>query len=262
MRRGCIRLAYSYGCVMAKLPHYVADKIIEFGRSIPNEDIFDDEDGEKGRENEPHITVKYGIHTDYVGDIHMALNDQEKAYATLGKASLFENDEFDVLKLDLTSKCLTRLNKALGDRLETTDSFPDYHPHVTIAYLKKSPDNKKYIGADFLDGVDVAFDEVEFSSPIGNKNMVPLVQPEKTASRRGDIEGDVPRGVVSSIYLGFEIEAIRPTKPIQRKKMRTRYKKKKRFHNDEMQKLRKDNKGKYQEEGGVSGEDRDQYGKH
>jgi len=59
----------------------------------------------------------------------------------LSGISIFENPEFDVVKFDVNSKLLTKLN-TLMKQLPHTSTFPEYHPHITIAYVKKGEGNK------------------------------------------------------------------------------------------------------------------------
>ena len=51
--------------------------------------------------------------------------------------SLFENPKYDVLKFDVISPLLNKINKKLTKELPYTSDFPDYHAHCTIAYIKK-----------------------------------------------------------------------------------------------------------------------------
>ena len=58
------REAYSYSCVMARLPEPLASMIREIAEEIPDSLVHDDGSNEQGREDEPHVTVKYGLHTE------------------------------------------------------------------------------------------------------------------------------------------------------------------------------------------------------
>ena len=49
---------------------------------------------------------------------------------------MFENEVFDVLKFDVDSEDLHEYNGHFA-KLPNSDSYPDYHPHCTIAYLNK-----------------------------------------------------------------------------------------------------------------------------
>ena len=59
--------------------------------------------------------------------------------------SIFENPEYDVVKYDIP---VTPELKKYRDRFESsfanTQSFPEYYPHVTLAYVKPGT-GKKYI---------------------------------------------------------------------------------------------------------------------
>jgi 2'-5' RNA ligase len=145
------------------LPDDVAAKIMGYSALIPDEDIYEDGSGEHGRETEPHITVKYGLHTNNGDEVAEVLAGKGSAEATLGEMTAFENEDYTVLKLDVDSPDLHKLNKKVGDDLEVTDSYPEYHPHVTIAYLRKEADWKKYACGIFED-MEVVFHELLFSS--------------------------------------------------------------------------------------------------
>jgi hypothetical protein len=62
----------------------------------------------------------------------------------LGKVSRFKCPEYDVLKVDVDSGDLEKLNAKLAQVFggEITKSKHDYHPHLTIAYIKKGTCNE------------------------------------------------------------------------------------------------------------------------
>ena len=178
--------AYSYGCLMAVLPDEVAKKVMGFANLIPDEDIFDDEDGEKGREDTPHITIKYGIHTSDAKEIRDLLDGQMVQRATLGPVTCFHNDEYVVLKIDVNSEDLHALNALVSDGLECTDSFPEYHPHVTIAYLRHREDDpywyEKYF-CDVFNGDECVFEKLRFTTPAEKEYWIDL-EPAKAVAAR------------------------------------------------------------------------------
>jgi len=122
-------------------------------------------------EENVHVTVRYGIHTeaDY-DDIQATL--QGKPSAKIGKLSLFRNAKFDVLKYDVISGDLKQLNTELG-RFPHTDTHAEYHPHLTIAYLK-SATGWKYVEGTGIDGADLEFSDFEISFPNYKSRVVPL----------------------------------------------------------------------------------------
>ena len=120
-----------------------SDEWKEFQSKISDEDISAYETG-AGREMNPHITVLYGIHTDVPDkDVEDLIETIKEPLIEFGSITSFTNDDFDVLKFDIESSDLVKLNK-LFKKLPHTCQFPNYHPHCTIAYLKKGT-AKKYI---------------------------------------------------------------------------------------------------------------------
>ena len=156
----------SYSCLMLDCSS-IYSYVNALQTSIDLNDVYDAEPGH-GIESQLHITVKYGIHTDSVSEVFSAINLKPINFS-FKKISLFENEKFDVLKLDVVSKDIVALNKEVCDKLEYTDKFPKYHPHLTIAYLKPGT-GKKYvktscpaIGQDFISSTFI------FSDKLSNK---------------------------------------------------------------------------------------------
>lgn len=117
----------------------------EYQSRIPDVDLAED-----GKETNFHVTVKYGLHTSNPEDARMVVRDwlskrkNRTVSATLIGVSCFEATEYDVLKVDVDSPDLVSLNRALS-KLPHTDTHPNYHPHVTLAYVKPGL-GKKYSG--------------------------------------------------------------------------------------------------------------------
>ena len=177
--------AYSYGCVMADVPEPLASRIREFGESIPDADIYDDGSGEYGREKEVHCTVKYGLHTDDPKEVSAVLSQEPPAIIRLGGMSAFHNDKYVVLKLDVQSPDLHRLNGMISRKLECTDSFPNYHPHVTVAYLNHRGDDEKWYQQLYdrrFDGVEFELDNLRFSTADDTEHDIMLTGPNTRAA--------------------------------------------------------------------------------
>jgi len=118
---------YDYGCVML---YFQFPELKSIHAKIDDFDIVD-----PGLETEPHCTLLYGLHdTVTVEDIEAIINDKRFSVCKLYNPSLFVNPEYDVLKYDVYGDSLHATN-ALLSKLPHTTSFPDYHPHLTIAYL-------------------------------------------------------------------------------------------------------------------------------
>ena len=130
--------------------------------------------GTEGLEDEPHCTVFYGIH--FVSPT-MKLRNAVKSFGpvtiTLGKTSLFSNDDADVLKIDVDSPDLHRLHAMIKRLLPTEEKYPNYIPHVTLGYLKKGR-GKKYAGDTAMQGQRLQFNDVLFSGRKGYRENLPL----------------------------------------------------------------------------------------
>lgn len=131
----------SYACLMLDCRDF-QPYLKKIQRSIDPNDVYDDEEGH-GLENDPHITVLYGIHEQDPESVKDQL-DLGPAKYILKDLSLFENEKFDVLKCTVESPDLHDYNNQCRERLEYTSSFPDYVPHLTVAYLLPGT-GKKYL---------------------------------------------------------------------------------------------------------------------
>lgn len=83
-------------------------------------------------------------------------------WMTIGRLSLFQQPEHDVLKLDVESKGLERLNAELG-RLPNVQTHDNYQPHLTVAYLKPGTGYKYLADPSFLEWQSYVFTELTFS---------------------------------------------------------------------------------------------------
>ena len=133
---------YDYGCVML---YFDFPEIKNLHGLIDEKDIYTEEgDRSFGLEDEPHTTLLYGLHDDVTEDDVRNVVDKFK-YGTcmITNPSLFENNDYDVLKFDTSGKNLHDTNIELS-KLPHTTSYPDYHPHLTVAYLKPG-EGRKYV---------------------------------------------------------------------------------------------------------------------
>lgn len=149
-----------------------ADAVRRLGKTIDPADIYDSEEGH-GLEDEPHVTALYGLDADVADPVKKAIAGIGPIKAKFGKASIFSNDKYDVLKFDVDSPDLHRLNAELK-KLPHSSDFPDYQPHITVAYLKKGT-GQKYAGAvPGITGRELTFDTLKFSDKDRNKTDISL----------------------------------------------------------------------------------------
>ena len=153
-----LKNAYDYSSVQFELPEGTALQILDWGlRKIPDRLL-----AAKGREDDIHVTCKYGIHiTDFTQVRNIFVNERALKI-TLGKISLFNIGNADVVKIEVDSPDLFRLNLKISSLFEVTDTHPTYQPHVTIAYVKNGVGSQFNGCADFA-GKKVTLDTVAFS---------------------------------------------------------------------------------------------------
>jgi 2'-5' RNA ligase len=186
---------HDYSCVMIDLPKDLAEHVIRWGKQqISNDILYVDKDGGCGREEEIHVTVKYGLTAASPDDRLLDIFKRIKGFEIkLAPISLFKQDDHDVVKMDIISPHLMALNRDVCAAAEAPgDSHPEYHAHVTIAYVKPgtcdrlegmSPfDDPVKFGVSSI-GKDGTFtaDEVVFSSTDGSKTKYDLGHPKLDA---------------------------------------------------------------------------------
>jgi len=163
---------HSYGCAMLMLDF----PLTEVQSQIEDEDLYLGEEGEErsyGKEDDPHVTLLYELHDDETDDeeVFSACSEIEYPEIKLHNVSCFKNDKYDVLKFDAECEELHKANKKLS-KLPHTTSFPDYHPHATIAYLKSGKGDKyveKFKDLEYF----AAPVEIEYSKAEGDKIKKP-----------------------------------------------------------------------------------------
>jgi len=146
---------------------------------IADEDIYEEEgDQSYGREDEPHVTILYGLHAS-VSDskIEELVEEIKPTKLTLKEISIFEgNDKYDVVKFDIIGVSKGRLSdmNAKFVKLPHTNDYPDYHPHSTIAYVKAGT-GKKYIQTlSAKDSIVVEANDFVYSKADGSENKYKL----------------------------------------------------------------------------------------
>jgi len=163
-----LKTAYDFSSVQLEIPDPEAEEIRKWGKQNIPENLLVD----KGLEDDIHITIKYGIHIyDFTEARNLFIN-QKPIKLKLGKISLF-NGDCDVVKIEVNSPDLHRLNKLISNKLEVTDTHPVYYPHLTLAYVLKSFGDQFDGKTDFL-GREIVCDSVVFSGKDNRKTLFKL----------------------------------------------------------------------------------------
>jgi 2'-5' RNA ligase len=167
---------HPYSSVQINLPAILADQIVQWGQQmIADEDIYCPlNDLIHGREDEIHITLLYGVHTESSYQAQSMLSGQNPFEVRLGCVSIFTNNkDFDVVKIEAISPSLFYFNQLLKTNIQNTPSYNTYHPHVTIAYIKKDLYQNLVGSSNFRDWRWTA-SSVIFSSTSGEKTPIRL----------------------------------------------------------------------------------------
>lgn len=132
-------ISYSKDCVLLLTPNNLWDETI---KEISDEDLYTD--GEKfGKENEAHVTLLYGLLTGQYkdSDVEEILSSYTKIHFAISGIGIFEHELYDVVKFDIVSEDCSNINDQLK-KLPYKNDFPNYEPHMTLAYVKKGLGNK------------------------------------------------------------------------------------------------------------------------
>lgn len=164
---------YNYGCVML---YFSCPEMEGIHNLIEPEDIYiEDEDKSFGLEDEPHCTLLYGLHEEVsLEDIKQVVDNFTYYTCKATNSSIFEGEKYDVLKFDIEGDNLHETNEELKQFPYTT-SFPKYHPHMTIGYIKKGE------GQKYADLIKERFEDIwvtpqycVYSQPNGDKNKIKI----------------------------------------------------------------------------------------
>lgn len=154
---------YPLGCVMVDFLFSNWDELLN---SIDNDDVYISNVRPSGKQKRPHLTLLFGLKPEVTPEEVLKCFDgfQINDFKVEVKGvSIFENAEFDVVKLGIVKndKLLEIHNKL--STLPNEDSFPNYIPHITLAYLK-SGRGKKYINPDYSYQIK-GIDKICYTSP-------------------------------------------------------------------------------------------------
>jgi 2'-5' RNA ligase len=163
-----------YGCVMVYFDYDQKDWD-NVQNVIEEEDLYDPKDDPSfGKEDNPHATILFGLHTDIEDEkIIEKIKGLKKPKIKIGKISSFKGDEYDVLKFDLESEDLIKANKIFVKFPHTTD-FPNYHPHTTIAYVKTGKAEKYIKELNMINTIKFTVSKFVYSKADGTKKHVKI----------------------------------------------------------------------------------------
>lgn len=168
-----VKSNYDYGCLMALPPESYCDILVKFAKKIIPADILYTEindDSYGYTDIDVHTTVKYGYEPDLTRKNLATILTGTKPFNIILKGiSLFQNDAFDVVKWDVESPVLNQLRQK-ADVYKNQDKFPDYHPHMTLGYVKPGTFSKTLSNLDII----IPITKFKYSGQDGNTLYINL----------------------------------------------------------------------------------------
>jgi len=157
---------YEFGCIMGILNQKASKTLLDISKKlIPNNVLYEEEeDQDYGREKEMHVTCKFGLTKNYSKkDMGKVISHIKPFLISISGITTFNNEKFDVIKIDVKSTMLTKLNKMFS-KLPNEDEHPIYRPHITLAYVNPGKGNK-FIRE--FNSIELIINRIKYSNPIG-----------------------------------------------------------------------------------------------
>jgi 2'-5' RNA ligase len=84
---------------------------------------------------------------------------------------MFDSDNYQVLKIEVSSPELVKLHNLIKDNVDNTQTHAKYNPHLTIGYLKKGKSDD-FIGCMDFDGESFPVSKYCFSNKDGSDEVI------------------------------------------------------------------------------------------
>ena len=189
---------YKFGNTQAPIP---ANSEAAAALKTARDRISDSDLAGKGKETDPHVTVRYGIKGEDTSKIKKFLSQQAPFEAMLGKTESFppsdHSDGAAVIQSPIEAPELHRLNAELEKHGEFTEpSFAEYKPHATIAYVDPEK-SARYVGMKATEGKKFTVDKIYITDRNGNAEAVKL-EGKAHEGKAAEAESPLEKGPVSA----------------------------------------------------------------
>lgn len=135
---------YAFLMIDYEMPSFIKD----LQNKIPNNELYFGTDEEKkdnqyGFEKESHVTLAPCLDSDVdINKLKKLLLPLKEYKCILNNISIFENDNYDVLKADVKCPNMHKTYNKIKENFELHSAYKEYHPHMTIAYMQKGMADK------------------------------------------------------------------------------------------------------------------------
>jgi len=166
---------FTYSSAMLNLNDEISNMFIYWAKKMisPKDLFINDKEGIDGYSDTPHVTIKYGLLDETPKKVAELSKDFGIIKLQFGNVTKFYNQDFDVIKVDVVSEKLTKLNQIINDNMENIDEYK-YVPHATLAYVKKGT-CENLVGNDFFYGLNDFVNEIYFTSKTGEDYFISLI---------------------------------------------------------------------------------------
>lgn len=165
---------FHLGSVYVEPPADVAAEVHKWQEQIPAELLQG-----TGIEPDPHVTVKYGLHTQDSAEVAAALQGFRRIRCTLGDTIVFTQPDQDVVAIAVESPDLLALRARVSKQLSWEDEYAtDYRPHLTLAIVKPGT-GQQFAGDRSFAGQRFVAEEAVFTpkSPSERQTVITLTRP-------------------------------------------------------------------------------------
>lgn len=135
---------YAFLMIDYEMPSFIKD----LQNKIPNNELYFGTDEEKkdnqyGFKKESHVTLAPCLDSDVdINKLKELLLPLKEYKCILNNISIFENDNYDVLKADVKCPNMHKTYNKIKENFELHSAYKEYHPHMTIAYMQKGMADK------------------------------------------------------------------------------------------------------------------------
>lgn len=172
---------HDYASTQYNLPPRASRRVGKLAAMIEDEDLAGD-----GREDTPHVTVRYGLLSDEPAKALALATRLGPVHATLGEVKVFSaatntvsddssaglvtpTGQPDVVYIEVDAPLLHKLNRQLKQAYSHVEKYREYRPHVTLAYVKPGQ-GAKYAGPCTLTGLSFDLHDFVFSTREGKRS--------------------------------------------------------------------------------------------
>jgi 2'-5' RNA ligase len=147
------------------IPKDIVNKIRDIQLSIKENDIEtytgEDESNwvENGIQKLIHLTILYGVEEDELDKIKVIDSTYPEFEIKAKGISYFDNEDSSVCVIECESERLTEFHNELKEKVSNKDSYPEYKPHITVAYLKPG----ERVEFEFGDEMEFRINDIEMS---------------------------------------------------------------------------------------------------